>query len=66
MRGSKLVSDFLTDLKLSRFDRQRQRALCDATGRIVWLPGLRTDQRCAVRPDRTTRLLRIRWHTGEH
>lgn len=48
MRGQKLVSDFLTDNKVSLVDRQRQLVVADRDGRIVWLVGLRTDQRAAV------------------
>lgn len=61
MRGTKLVSDYLADLKLSRFERQRIRLVCDATGRIVWIPGLRTCAHAAVRTGRTRSILRIRW-----
>ncbi len=47
MRGSRLVSDFLTDLKLSRFEKERQCVLlsCDD---IVWVVGRRIDQRYRV------------------
>ena len=45
MKHSKLVSDFLTDRKRSVFDKRRQLVLADASGRIVWLVGERTDNR---------------------
>ncbi len=48
MRGSKLVSDFLTDLHRSVIDKRRQLVLCDAQGNIVWLAGLRMDDRYKV------------------
>ena len=58
MKGSKLVSDFLTDQKLNMLDKRRQLALTDATGAIVWLVGRRTDNRfCVV--DETTKVMRI-------
>ena len=58
MKGSKLVSDFLTDLKLNMLDKRRQLALTDATGAIVWLVGRRTDNRFRV-VDETTKVMRI-------
>lgn len=45
MKHSKLVSDFLTDRKRSVFDKRRQLVVTDASGRIVWLVGERTDNR---------------------
>lgn len=41
MRGSKLVSDYLTDRKRSILEKQRQLVVTDATGSIVWLVGER-------------------------
>ena len=58
MRGSKLVSDFLTDKHLNLLQKRRQLALVDATGRIVWLVGLRTDNRFRI-SDSTSRVLKI-------
>ena len=58
MKGSRLVSDYLTDRKRSLFEKRRQQVVCDAEGCIVWLVGERTDQRFAVVPS-TRRLLRI-------
>ena len=58
MKGSRLVSDYLTDRKRSLFEKRRQQVVCDAEGCIVWLVGERTDQRFAVLPS-TRRLLRI-------
>ncbi len=43
MRGSKLVSDFLTDQKLSLLEKRRQLIILDSTGRILWVVGLRPD-----------------------
>lgn len=45
MKHSRLVSDFLTDRKRSVFDKRRQLVVADASGRIVWLVGERTDNR---------------------
>ena len=41
MRGTKLVSDYLTDRKRSRIEKHRQLAVTDAMGNIVWLVGER-------------------------
>lgn len=48
MTGSRLVSDYLTDRKLSFTDKRRQLVVTDAHGQIVWLVGHRTDNRCRV------------------
>ncbi len=47
MWGSRLVSDFLTDLKLNRFQKERQQVLLSGD-RIAWVVGLRTDDRFRV------------------
>lgn len=41
MKGQKLVSDFLTDLKHNILEKRRQLVVTDASGTIVWLVGLR-------------------------
>ena len=43
MKGTKLVSDFLTGLHLPLTVKRRQLAVCDATGDIVWIAGRRMD-----------------------
>ena len=48
MKGSRLVSDYLTDRKHTLFEKRRQLAVTDARDNIVWLVGERTDQRFAV------------------
>ena len=58
MEGHKLVSDFLTDSKLSLLEKRRQLVVTDATGAILWLVGLRTDNRFRVTPQ-TTAILRL-------
>ena len=58
MEGRKLVSDFLTDRKLSILEKRCQLVVTDATGAILWLVGLRTDNRFRVNSD-TTAILRL-------
>lgn len=58
MKGSRLVSDFLTDRHLSSLARQRQLLLTDAHG-IVWVAGQRIDERVKVTAD-TTRIIRVK------
>lgn len=64
MRGSKLVSDYLTDRKKSLIDKQRQLVVADATGKIVWLVGERPAA-CGAVDGRTERILRIEWRERE-
>lgn len=58
MKGSKLVSDYLTDQKVSILDKRRQLVLVDSSGTIIWLVGRRTDNRFRISDD-TKRTLRI-------
>ena len=58
MKGSKLVSDYLTNQKVSLLDKRRQLVLGDASGAIIWLVGRRTDNRFRIDND-TKRTLRI-------
>lgn len=37
MKGRKLVSDLLTDLKLNRFEKEQQYVLIDGEGQILWV-----------------------------
>ena len=60
MRGSRLVSDYLTDHKFSIFEKCRQLVVLDADARIVWLVGQRTDQRFAVDPS-TMQVLQLQF-----
>lgn len=58
MRGSKLVSNFLTDIKMNLFEKRRQLVVEDACGRIIWLVNERIDDRFRV-TENTRRLLFI-------
>ena len=59
MRGRKLLSDLMTDKKYSFFEKRRQLVVVDAQGVIVWVVGLRTDQRVAV-TETTSEVLMIK------
>ncbi len=61
MKHSKLVSDFLTDQKVSVIERRQQLVLVDAAGAIVWVVGRRVDDRVALKKNTTQRVLTIKW-----
>lgn len=63
MKGTKLVSDMLTDQKLSRFEKEKQRVLC-ADDEIIWLIGRRAADCYKVTPD-TQRVLWLRTNMNE-
>lgn len=58
MEGHRLVSDFLTDLKLSILDKRRQLVVTDREGQIIWLVGRRIDNHFKV-TEQTTEILTI-------
>ncbi len=58
MRGTKLVSDYLTDAHISRIGKLSALAVTDRSG-IVWLVGHRIDARCAV-TDTTRRVVLLK------
>lgn len=60
MKGTKLVSDYLTDKKRNYFERQRQLALYDAQGEIIWLIGERVSKSVACNDD-TINVLTVRY-----
>ena len=60
MRGSKLVSDYLTDRKKSLPEKRRQLAVTDAEGTIVWLVGERIAAPFAIGKG-TAHIIRLTW-----
>ena len=48
MKGKKLLSDMMTDLKMTIFEKRRQLVVVDAQGIIVWAAGLRVVEFVAV------------------
>lgn len=50
MKGTKLVSDYLTDLKINRFEKETQEIVADAQGHILWIVGHATDNHYRITP----------------
>ena len=59
MEGHRLVSDFLTDIKMSVPDKRRQLVLTANDGQIIWLVGLRPDNHFRV-TNQSTKVLHIK------
>ena len=64
MKGRKLLSDLMTDRKMTVFEKRRQLVVADAQGVIVWVAGLRVDARVAV-GNTTTEVLVLRFDANE-
>ena len=60
MRGTKLVSDYLTDRKKSLIEKEKQLVVTDAKGEIVWVVNERPSARCCV-SERTKEVLTLEW-----
>ena len=52
MKGRKLLSDLMTDRKMTLFEKRRQLVVVDAHDTIIWLVGIRINNQCMV--DNTT------------
>ncbi len=61
MRGSKLVSDYLTDRKKSLTEKSRQLVVTDSSGTIVWLVGERTAAPFAISKG-TAHVIKLTWN----
>ena len=61
MKGSKLVSDYLTDRKKNAFEKQSQLVMLDADDHVLWLVGERPDARCCITSD-TINALVVRYY----
>ena len=48
MEGRKLLSDLMTDRKMTLFEKRRQLVVVDAHNIIIWLVGIRIDARYKV------------------
>ena len=60
MRGTKLVSDYLTDRKKSLIEKEMQLVITDVTGEIVWVVNERPSARCCV-TEGTKEVLVLEW-----
>lgn len=60
MRGTKLVSDYLTDRKKNLIEKQTQLVVTDANGEIVWLVDERPSSRCCI-SENTKKILILKW-----
>lgn len=58
MKGSRLLSDFMKDLKLTTRQKEECRVLTTAKDEIVWVVGRRVDERFKV-TDKTKTILKI-------
>ena len=63
MKGRKLLSDLMTDLKMTVFEKRRQLVVVDSQGVIVWLVGLRAAQ-CVAVTDQTKEVLEIEFSSN--
>ena len=58
MKGKKLLSDLMTDLKMTVFEKRRQLVVVDSQGVVVWAVGLRIADFVAV-SDATTAVIEV-------
>lgn len=61
MKGKRKVSDFFTDAKLTLHDKKAVWLLCNGEGEILWLVGMRSDDRFKV-TEQTKTILKITWN----
>ena len=60
MRGTKLVSDYLTDIKRNVIEKEQQLVVTDARDNILWLVGERPSALCSVNGS-TTEVITLEW-----
>lgn len=60
MKGSKLISDFLTDRKLSVIEKRQQLCLTDSNERIIWVVNLRVNEKNKT-TEKTKNILEIQY-----
>lgn len=60
MKGRKKISDFLIDLKIPIYEKRKILVL-ESEGKIVWVCGLRLDDRFKI-TDSTSKILKIEFH----
>jgi tRNA(Ile)-lysidine synthase len=60
MEKSKKLQDFFVDMKVPGYNRGEVPILSDSKGRIIWIAGLRIDDRFKVTP-KTSRVLQVKF-----
>lgn len=60
IRGTKLISDYLTDRKRSIIEKEQQLVVTDANNNILWLVGERPSAICSV-GNNTTEVITLEW-----
>lgn len=60
MRGTKLVSDYMTDRKMSLINKERQCVVTDEKGNIIWLVGERPAAHCSTNSN-TENVICLEW-----
>ncbi|MBQ5617335.1 MAG: tRNA lysidine(34) synthetase TilS, partial [Bacteroidaceae bacterium] len=61
MRGTKLISDYLTDRKKSLIEKQAQLVVTDTKGEIVWMVNERPSARCCI-TEKTKNVICLEWN----
>ena len=61
MKGTKLVSDYLKDVKAAPQSRRQQLVVTDSVGHIIWLVGYRIDDHYKIRKGSTAVALSIEY-----
>lgn len=56
----KKVSDILIDLKLNIYQKQKVNVLVNGNGEIIWVIGIRSDDRCRI-TDKTETIVIVEW-----
>ena len=59
LRGSKKVTDYLTDIKFENLHKGNVPVMCDASGKIVCIPGLQVSNQARVK-ETTTEILQVK------
>jgi tRNA(Ile)-lysidine synthase len=57
-KGKKKLSDLFSELKLNSTEKQKTRLLCNSNGDIIWIIGIRSDNRYKVSA-KTRKILRL-------
>ena len=48
LRGSKKVTDYLADIKFEHLHKSGVHVMCDASGKIICIPGLQVDNKTRI------------------